>query len=135
MAKRKLSDTVDIKLRMKEALRARVERAAGKRGVSMNAEMVSRLEQSFDDEDRIAHFRPLIYGRQLAAVLEVLGRVMRDTGQHVRLAYAPTPSIVGADGWMDDPRAFDQAFKGAVQILEALRPPGDPTLPEAEGTA
>ena len=99
----------------------------------MNAEMVSRLEQSFDDEDRVLHFRPVIYGRQLAAVLEILGRVMRDAGRHV--GFARTHTVEGAEGWMDDPGAFDQALKGALQILEALRPPGEPTLPEAWGIA
>jgi len=38
---------------MKEALRAQLETAAGNRGVSMNDEGVSRLRQSFVDEERL----------------------------------------------------------------------------------
>lgn len=54
MAKREQSATVDLKVRMKEPLRADLERAARRRGVSMNAEAVARLEQSFlrDDQDK-----------------------------------------------------------------------------------
>lgn len=43
---RKQSATVQLKVRMKEPLRARIERAANQRGVSLNAEIVGRLEQS-----------------------------------------------------------------------------------------
>ncbi|HIJ43034.1 MAG: Arc family DNA-binding protein [Rhodospirillales bacterium] len=62
MAKRKSSDTVDIKIRMKEPVRRKIEQAAAKRGVSMNAEMVSRLEQSFTSEDYMA----LVFGDSTA---------------------------------------------------------------------
>lgn len=44
MAKRKKSDTVQFKLRFKEEDRASVERAAKQRGISMNAEIVDRIQ-------------------------------------------------------------------------------------------
>jgi hypothetical protein len=44
---RKASATVQFKGRMKEALRLKLERAAKQRGVSISAEIVHRLEQSF----------------------------------------------------------------------------------------
>ena len=47
---RKNTANVDIKIRMKEPLRADIERAAKRRGVSMNAEMNDRLASSFDRE-------------------------------------------------------------------------------------
>jgi hypothetical protein len=53
MARRKLADTVQLKLRFPERLRRRIEAAADKNQQSMNLEIVERLERSFqrDDED------------------------------------------------------------------------------------
>ena len=47
---RQPSAIVQYKLRIREALRRRIERAAKEHGVSANQEMVRRLEQSFDQE-------------------------------------------------------------------------------------
>lgn len=41
----------EIKIRMTEDLRRKIETAAASRGVSMNAEMIFRLSQSFHAED------------------------------------------------------------------------------------
>ena len=54
---RKPADTVQLKLRFLEALRRRLERAAKSNDQSLNAEIISRLEQSFrkeDDANRVA---------------------------------------------------------------------------------
>lgn len=48
---RKKSDTVQLKVRMKEPLRARLEKAAKARGVSLNTEAVERMERSFQREE------------------------------------------------------------------------------------
>jgi hypothetical protein len=45
---RKPSETVQVNLRIKEGLRRRLERESKKRGVSLNYEMTSRIEQSFE---------------------------------------------------------------------------------------
>ena len=50
---RKKSDTIQLKVRMKEPLRARLEKAAKSNGLSLNAEAVARLEQSFRDEEAL----------------------------------------------------------------------------------
>jgi 5-formyltetrahydrofolate cyclo-ligase len=47
---RKPSHVLQYKLRIREALRRRIEKAAEKNGVSANQEMVRRLERSFDQE-------------------------------------------------------------------------------------
>lgn len=47
---RKPTETVQVNLRIKEALRRRLEREAKKRGVSLNYEMTSRIDQSFNIE-------------------------------------------------------------------------------------
>jgi hypothetical protein len=51
---RKLSDTVQLKLRFPEKLRQRIESTAGRNQRSMNAEIVHRLEQSFQKDDQAA---------------------------------------------------------------------------------
>jgi hypothetical protein len=49
---RKPSAILDYKLRIREILRRRIEAAAKQRGVSLNYEMTSRLERSFDQESQ-----------------------------------------------------------------------------------
>ena len=50
MPPRKKSDTVALKLRMKEPLRAKIERAAKNSGVSMNTEITNRLSASLEKD-------------------------------------------------------------------------------------
>ena len=45
---------------MKEPLRAQIERAAKKNGVSMNAEINSRLEQSFAEQNMKESLREIL---------------------------------------------------------------------------
>jgi glutamyl-tRNA reductase len=47
MAKRKRTDVVKLQLRIREGLRRQLEDAARVKDVSLNSEMVSRLEESF----------------------------------------------------------------------------------------
>jgi hypothetical protein len=47
---RKPSDIVQYKLRIRESLRRRIEKAAKKNKTSANQEMANRLEHSFDQE-------------------------------------------------------------------------------------
>ena len=63
MAKRGKSPRAQLPLRIPEALRARIERAAKETGNSMNAEIRERLEESFDIEDRLG-------GPQLLELIE-----------------------------------------------------------------
>lgn len=62
MTRRAGSNTVDIGLRLKETLRAKVERAAKHRGASMNGEIVSRLEQSFEHQGLMREVLRIAYG-------------------------------------------------------------------------
>jgi hypothetical protein len=50
---REKSDYIQIKFRMKEELRAKLELAALNAGASMNSEGVHRLQQSFQDEEKL----------------------------------------------------------------------------------
>jgi len=50
MTRRKKTDIVGLKLRLRESLRARIEAAAKAQERSLNNEVIARLEQSFDRE-------------------------------------------------------------------------------------
>ncbi len=78
MVNRDKTATVDLKVRMKEPLRAQLEEAAQGRGVSMNAEAVARLEDSFRVEELLPQILDLAYGRRAAGMLMLLGRCIRD---------------------------------------------------------
>jgi hypothetical protein len=49
---RKPTDNVSLKLRLREALRRKIEKAAAKKAISANAEAVERIEQTFEEEER-----------------------------------------------------------------------------------
>lgn len=51
MAARKLTETVQLKLRFSEELRRKLEKAAERNDQSMNLEIIARLEESFRKED------------------------------------------------------------------------------------
>ncbi len=107
---RKKSATIDLKVRMKEPLRAQIEKAAKQAGISMNAEIVGRLI----GDDRYSVF------------------FERDRGELVRLfaAAARTAELLGASkkSFRDDPDAY-AIFECTVhEILERLRPQSPPGL-------
>jgi hypothetical protein len=92
MTKRPKSATVDIGLRVKEPLRARIERAAKDSGVSMNTAITSLLESAFTREEtvdrifggpelrRMAMLWVAVFshGAQLGAYMEHGGKVDRE---------------------------------------------------------
>jgi len=57
MLRRPANETVQVNLRIKESFRRRIEQSAEKAGVSLNAEMVRRLEESYRQEDLFAALR------------------------------------------------------------------------------
>jgi hypothetical protein len=69
---RKPSETVQLKLRFPERLRIRIEAEAEKNERSMNAEIVRRLEQSFEKDDRAA----LLKDAAAEAIDEALRRIL-----------------------------------------------------------
>jgi hypothetical protein len=120
MAKRGKSARAQVPLRIPEALRARIDRAAKEAGNSMNAEIGERLERSFETEDRFG-------GPQLVELMEMIAIVMRSTGQNA--AFYETGKRPHQGEWLALPYAFDQAIKAAVAVLEQHRPPGEVVVP------
>jgi hypothetical protein len=82
MPKRKTTDIVKVNLRLREALRQRLERQAKRNDTSLNSEMARRLESSLDGEERIAD---LVGGERSLELFKVIGpaiaRIERETGK------------------------------------------------------
>jgi hypothetical protein len=121
------SATVDIKIRMKEPLRADIEDSANRRGISMNAEMVDRLTQSYRNDQSIISALDFAYGRETAGVMMLLHEVIKHTVRDAALIVADRGR--GVD-WLSQPYAFDQVVRGVNHALNGLKPSGDPSPPE-----
>jgi Arc-like DNA binding dprotein len=133
MGKREKAATVDIGLRTKEALRARLEKAAHRSGRSMNAEIVERLEQSFSREAEASRlFDAFFGGADFFGLLKLVSSAMQEAGRSA--GFYSAKSIEGSIGWMDNPYAYDQAVKACSRVLEAYRPKGKVEVPsDSEG--
>ncbi len=121
MAKRGKSPRAQVPLRIPEALRARIEKAAKETGQSMNAEIIDRLEKSFGSEDRLG-------GPRLVELLEAMASAMKITGQTAALA--ESDKVMNQGQWLRLPYAFDQAAQAAAAVLEQHRPPGERDVPQ-----
>jgi hypothetical protein len=120
--KRKKSATVDLKLRMKEPLRAKIAATAKKNGVSMNSEIVERVERSFQ-KDQALHesfgdesaYRLLLFFSNYASLIET--EMQEDDPER----FGP---------WYRDPNVFYTAlgcWETAIDAMFKIRGK-DPTL-------
>ena len=121
MAKRGKSPRAQVPLRIPEALRARLEKAAKAGNKSMNAEILKRLDMSFQFEARFG-------GPGLIEMIENMVSVMRPAGE--LSGYYETSELKNRGKWMSLPFAFDQAAQAANAVLEIYRPPGKIVVPE-----
>lgn len=60
MPKRAKSAVAQLKVRLREPMRARLEKSAKQRGISLNAEIANRLEQSFDWDEKFGDSRKML---------------------------------------------------------------------------
>jgi len=67
---RKQSETAELRLRFPEKLRLRIESAAGQNQRSMNAEIIHRLEQSFQRHDQLGHDQLVLAKAAATAVID-----------------------------------------------------------------
>lgn len=110
MATRRQSATVDLKVRMKEPLRAKLERVARQRGVSMNAEAVDRLERSFIEAESWGGVAVLNLARLAAAALVQAGQ---------REAQSKN---LPPDQWVNDNHCYMAALEFAMKVLLDAQP-------------
>ena len=99
------ADYVQLKLRVKESLRARLEQEATERQITLNAAVVDRLERSFQYEESLG-------GRRTTAVL----RGLAETARFLQGQYACD------DEWLDDRVKFNEIINSWNNDLERLKP-------------
>lgn len=95
MARRKQDAKAQIKVRVREHLRARIEAEARKRDVSLNDEVVARLEASFDLERQVAVLR-----QQIEEQRELNEGGYQELAEEVK----ELREAIGRHGLLDDPR-------------------------------
>jgi hypothetical protein len=125
MAKTEDTDFTQVRIRMGKKLHADLEKASDERGTSMNAEIVDRLERSFQIDRLIGG--PIIEDRALLAVIKIIASAMFDCGRSA--AFAATLSPKETERWADNAFAYDQAVNAANTVLEAFRPAGSKKAP------
>jgi hypothetical protein len=99
-------------------------------GRTQSQEAELRIELTFRAEQQLAQGLELVFGRQLSGLLMLLGRAMRDAG-HLA-GYQSARTFEGAENWMCNSYAYDQAAEAANVILEAFRPQSEPLLDELD---
>ena len=122
MAKTKKQGAGQYPLRLPDGLRSRIEKSAKDRNVSINAEILGRLERSFEFEDRLG-------GPKVAELVETIGIVMRSTGEHTAF-FLDGSKTYDQGEWLAVPYAFDQARRAANTILEYHKPKGPIVVPK-----
>jgi hypothetical protein len=97
MAKRKKTDIVQVKLRIREALRKRLETAARGAELSLNSEITRRLENSFQQDNSStlinALIRPGIDADLLRSVVAIVGNVGPRWYKDAALSHAVASAI------------------------------------------
>src|SRR5215469_11989963 len=81
MAKRKRTDVVKLQLRIREALRRRLEAAAGAEERSLNSEIAHRLENSFEQEKSLHMVEALLAAGPGLELVRAVGIILRSAGQ------------------------------------------------------
>lgn len=143
MAKRKTVDQSQIKLRIREDLRVKLEQSAEKNDESLNREIVNRLEESFERPSAMLDMLAARYGQQVAGLLVVLGEVVSTT------AASSTAQIIWGSGdtgeiqmamyagarnpQLSHPYVFAQAAGAVSMTLDALKPPAADSPPDSDG--
>src|SRR6476646_5919215 len=88
-------------LKVTGEIKQRLEAAARASGRTQSQEAESRLERSFQEQQLLPQLLVLAYGRSLAALLLILGRVMKDSGGHAAAFANPSYSSHGRDSLAD----------------------------------
>jgi uncharacterized protein (DUF1778 family) len=118
---------VPLSVRVSPELRDQIEKAAQQSGRSLTQETEIRLQASFAADRHLMDALDLAFGRQLAGLLTLLAHVMRQAGRSA--GFRSTNTLDGAEDWMLNAYASDQAIAAANTVLEAVRPEGDASPP------
>jgi len=113
MAKKRSTAVAQVGLRIREPLRAGLENAARKRGVSLNTEMVERLARTLAEDETYGGPEIHTMARLMAAAFLQGGRVGAMQRQHP--GWGPAQ-------WMRDPWCYATAVGTVLDTLEAHQP-------------
>ena len=113
MAKRKATARVQVPIRMLEAMRAKLAKSAKGRGVSLNAEIVHRLNASLTNTESLM---VALLGRRDKLLFAMIA------AHHIDAAEQKTRR-----GWLDDDATY-ALF--AQAIISDVRPPSGALLPD-----
>ena len=124
---RKSSETVQLKLRMKEPTRASIEKAAKRRGVSMNSEINARLDQSFEDENIVDDAMEREFGSVqtrniFRALASAATRIESATGKSWADDWDTSNAV--ETGWRRIIRAYMPAIPEEVRAVWKMENPG-----------
>jgi hypothetical protein len=108
---RKPTDTVQLKLRFSEALRRRLEREAARQDRSLNSEIISRVEQSFQKRDE----SELTASTLRAAFGGATGDLLRAIGTAIWLIERRT-----GKKWNEDFETYFSVKVATDNVIEAL---------------
>jgi len=81
MSKRKKTDIVQFKLRIREALRRRLEAAANAEERSLNSEIAHRLENSFEQEKNVQLLEALLAPGAGLDLIRAVATILRYAGR------------------------------------------------------
>jgi hypothetical protein len=104
-------------LRLPQRLRAALNESAQHRGVSLNGEIIRRLEQTLEDDTE---------GGRIA---RLLGRVMDTAG---RTELRGQDDAGDPDDWPDNVTAWTEALNAIFYVLNEYRPIGAPPIEGAD---
>jgi hypothetical protein len=104
---------VQLKARMREPIRAELEASAKRRGVSLNAELVDRVEKSFAEEDAFGGPEIANMARLMAAAFLRGGQAGAHASRHPKWSVAR---------WINDPNCYQAAVAAVVNALHAMQP-------------
>ena len=114
---RKPMEMVQVNLRIREKLRRRLEREAKKRGVSLNYEMTSRIEQGFDRE---AHRTIDVIASNIKSVWERFAREGKERSRQADLVNAVEHHIAQLPPEMREAEALKPTIEWMQKAVEAI---------------
>ena len=121
MAKRKKTDIVQFKLRIREGLRRRLEAAANAEERSLNSEIAHRLENSFDQEKNSLVLEALLAPGAGLELVRYVGTILRHAG---RDWYKPPKS-----------HAVAEAIRKVIAVISGELPPTEASFPNRNDRA
>jgi hypothetical protein len=89
-----------IGVRLRDETRARLELDAAAAGRSLSQEVEQQIEQRHERGSLLSDALEIAYGRQVAGLLMIIGRVLTDAGRYG--GFMSKPSTAGTDAWIED---------------------------------